>query len=291
MNLNLRAVLSAGLALALAVIATVSHGATIPVSGTWVVTNGDDTISAATANTNSPQLQPGGTPTSVSGNTVQSGFPTVTLANVGDYVEALGAVDLTRESATQLTNPNRLNTQIRIGFFNDPLPPSPTESAADSGYIAEYATGSPAANLRELNGTAANVFSGGANTSIIGSAGADPEGDSFSGTPVAANFVFRLTRIAGNQVELSGRFFGTTLDDPLDNNYLQVFPVTADTPNAAFNFSLNRIGVLIGGNTDAVAAGLRNVRIRSNLIVPEPASWLLGMVALMGGVFARRRQG
>jgi PEP-CTERM motif len=79
---------------------------------------------------------------------------------------------------------------------------------------------------------------------------------------------------------------GVTVD-PLDNDYLQEFSILGHVPDASFNFDLNRIAFLIGGNADASAAGLQDVEISTN--VPEPASLLLGLASVAAGLFVRRR--
>jgi hypothetical protein len=285
--------------MATALLMSQSHGGTIPVNGTWVVTNGDDTVSGGTANTNSPVLAPGGTPTSVSGNTIQSAFSTLSLANVGDFVEAKGTINLVR-GGTQLANANRLNDQLRVGLFHATANPVSGTTVGNNGdpfgFIAEYGTtGFPGlttqGELRGLIADQANPFSGGAATPVIApNAGADPEGNFLSGTPVAANFRFRITRGAGNTVNLTGEFSGMTVD-PLDNDYFQQFSLVGHAPHATFNFTANRLAVLIGGNADATGASLSNVRIRSNLIIPEPASWLVAVGLVLGAALLYRRPG
>jgi hypothetical protein len=286
MNLIKGKTSAATLGVAMLLFAGQSHGAMMPVNGTWVITNGNDTVTAGTANTNSPVLAPIPADVSVSSNTIQSPFPLLSLANVGDFVEMQGTVNLVRNA--QLTTANRLNDQIRIGLFHATAAPTAGSSGDPRGFIAEYGTGSPAGEIRGLIATQANPFSGGAGTPVIAGAGADPENKFLSGTPVSADFVFRITRAAGNTVNITGSFSGVTVD-PLDNDYLQAFSVLGHSPDPSFNFTLNRAAFLIGGNADAIGASLSNVRLRSNLIVPEPASWLLsiGIFAFVG--LLRRR--
>jgi hypothetical protein len=258
------------------------------INGPWVVTNGNDSIDPVTANTNSPVLVPDNLVTPVvNSNTIQSAFPTITLTNPGDYVEASGSISLVRTA--NLATANRLNDQLRIGLFHAPAAPSTGVSGDPRGFIAEYGTGSPAGDIRSLIATQANPFSGGAATPVVATpAGADPEGHTLTGTPVVANFVLRLTRQAGNTVDITGNVSGVTVD-PLDNDYLQAFSVLGHIPDASFNFTANRIAFLIGGNADASGGGLLNVQVTTN--VPEPASWLLGSGLALAGATTRRRGG
>ena len=255
-----------------------------PITGTWVVTNGNDIIAPGTENTNSPALAPIPPDTSVVSNTVQSAFPTITLTDPGDYVEARGTIDLVRTSG--LTTANQLNDQLRLGLFSAPAPPTAGASGDPRGFILEYGTGSPVSEVRALIATQANPFSGGAGTPVIGLAGADPEGHTLTGTPVAANFIFRVTRQAGNTVDLTGSVTGIT-QDPLDNDYLQQFSILGHSPHASFNYDLNRIAFLLGGNAGATEAVFRNVQVRTN--VPEPATALVGLAALVAAAFTRQR--
>lgn len=269
-------------------------GGTIAVNGPWVVTNGTANVVGAT--TNSPTFNPVSPATLLPGLTVQSAFPasigTISLANDGDYLEAEATYQLVRNPTNQsfLTNQNRLNVQMRIGLFDAPAAPTTGSSGSPRGFIAEYGAGG-SADVRGLVATQANPFSGGAGTPSLGSgsAGSDPEGNFLSGTPVEAHFVFRITR-NGSNVNLTGKITGETVD-PLDNDYLQQFSIIGHTPHASFDFDLNRIAFLIGGNIEATTATLANVRIRSNLIVPEPASWLLCLSASLAAVVVRRRRG
>jgi hypothetical protein len=213
------------------------------------------------------------------------------LASAGDYVELTGSFNLTRVgTTTNLASLSRLNDQLRVGLFGAPAAPGEGASGAPRGFIAEYGSAAIGADgeLRGLIATQANPFSGGAATPVIALAGDDPEGNGISGTPAAVNFVFRITRQAGNTVNLTGNFSGVTVD-PLDNDYLQAFSVLGHSPDPSFNYQLNRVAFLIGGNADTASGGLLNVQVTTN--IPEPATCLLAVGALVGCVLIRRRTG
>jgi hypothetical protein len=219
---------------------------------------------------------------------VESPFQTLTLANAGDYVEVSGAFSLVRVgSAANLTSLSRLNDQVRVGLFGAPAAPGEGASGAPRGFIAEYGSAAIGADgeIRALIATQANPFSGGAATPVIALAGDDPEGNGISGTPAVVNFALRVTRRPGNTVDLTGNFSGVTVD-PLDNEYLQSFAVLGHSPDPSFNFQLNRIALLIGGNADTVSGGILNARVTTN--IPEPAACALGLAAVAGCALLRR---
>jgi hypothetical protein len=255
-----------------------------PVIGPWVITAGNDTI--VNGNTNSPSLTPGPTvgDTSVSGNTVEAPFTAISLTDPGHYIEMTGSFNLTRNA--NLTSISRLNDQIRVGLFSASSDPVTLNSFNPRGIIAEYGDAEAGADgeIRALVNDNANPFAGAA-TTVIAIAGTDVGDDGFSGADVTINFVLRLTRQAGDTVDITGNFNGIT-EDATDDDYLQDFAILGHAPASSFSFSLNRAAFLVGGNADATAATLQNIDVTTN--VPEPTA--IALLALGGTGLAMRRR-
>jgi hypothetical protein len=259
---------SAILALALVAPASIIQAATFttPVTG-WIIHNGTSTV--------------GGTPsapTFTAGDniTAMAPFPTTTLVNDGDFVEATTTLTMNTRTGTGI---NTLNTQLRFGLFDDSV--NAGVSAADFpniGFIIQYsnlAAGGPINEQQSLTQT--NPFTSPAS---IGNGTQDAGADSIQGAnPGPVTFTLRLTRNAG-KLDLTGSISGT--DSVSTNPYLANYSVTGYSSTnfpSGGSFTFNRLGLFLGDNVNAASASLANSSYTSN--VPEPTS--LALVASLFG--------
>jgi hypothetical protein len=94
----------------------------------------------------------------------------------------------------------------------------------------------------------------------------------------------------GGKLDLTGSVSGT--DSTTSNAYLSNYSVTGYT-SANFasggSFTFNRLGLFLGDNADATNGVLTNSSVTTNDVVPEPASLVLLMSAVAGGLCWRKR--
>ncbi|HEX3602393.1 MAG TPA: hypothetical protein VHU84_19720 [Lacipirellulaceae bacterium] len=264
-------------ALALVAPASLAHAGTVPVTG-WIVHNGTSTVGGTAA-----------APTFTAGDniTVMAPFSDVTLANDGDFVEATTTLTMNTRTGTGI---NTLNTQLRLGIFDDSV--NGTVTAGDIpniGFIIQYsnlAAGGPIAEQQSLTQT--SPFT---SPVTIGAGVQDSGGDSIQGAnPGPVTFTMRLTRNAG-KIDLTGSISGT--DSVSTNPYLSTFAVSGYSSTnfpANGSFTFNRIGLFMGDNVNAASASLANSSVTTNDVVPEPTSLMLVIGIAAGGVLLPKRR-
>ena len=226
---------------------SMTHAATMPVTG-WIVHNGTSTVGGTASN-----------PTFTAGDniTVMAPFSDVTLANDGDFVEATTTLTLNNRSGT--VTANTLNTQLRFALLDDSV--NGTLSAGDFpnvGFTIEYGNGAggnnPQAREQEsLTQTAPFVSPTSINNGTLGCE--RPFNSRGQSGPVT--FSIKLTRNAG-ALDMVGSISGI---DTGDSNapYLSTFGWTGHAStnfplNGAFTF--NRLAVFMGPNANAESASL-----------------------------------
>jgi hypothetical protein len=264
-------------ALALVAPATLVHAGTVPVTG-WIVHNGTSSVGGTA-----------GAPTFTAGDniTVMAPFSDVTLANDGDFVE--GTTTLTMNTRTG-TGVNTLNTQLRLGLFDDSV--NGTLSASDFpniGFIIQYSNVAAGGLINEQqNLTQISPFTSPTN---IGNGSQDSGADSIQGAnPGPVTFTMRLTRNAG-KIDLTGSISGT--DSVSTNQYLSSFAVSGYSSTnfpANGSFTFNRIGLFLGDNVNATSASLANSSVTTNDVVPEPSSLVLAIGIAVGGMLLPKRR-
>jgi hypothetical protein len=213
------------------------------------------------------------------GEMFDSPFPTITLANPGDKIKFTGNVRLqgTVNSAATSGTPR---TQFRFGLFDgDEVGPD------DNGWVGYVMTnrhgnaGTPAGSITRKNVGNTNVYlstTAGA-SSLVSQQGDGTAASLFQDSLYA--MAMTIERI-GNDLQISASLTGA-------NGYSHVLNVLDTSASTLGTYTFDHVGFLLGGNLDTDRAVFSNLTIA----IPEPASWLLGIVALMGGVFARRRHG
>lgn len=243
-------------------------GATIPVTN-WAVLVGTSTVTDGS--TNSPTFAP------ADGIQVAGGFDTVNLAD-GDFIQGKVSVEFDRTSS------GGMGDNVRIALFREHGGGNPT-AGDGTGYSGiSFALQHSLRDHR--NPVRAQPFSSGgsgAPTVIVNPAGTDPEGDTVSGQNVTLDFTLNIIR-DGNALDISG-----TISDGAD--YSQSFTVEDYVPDTSFMtgiytgtdvFSWNRMAFLFAAAVDGTSVQVVNARVRSNLIIPEPSSALLMIVAMAG---------
>lgn len=256
--------------------ASVIHAAPVPITG-WLVHNGTSTVGGTADN---PTFTPG------SNLTLMAPFSDVTLANDGDFVEI--TTTLTMNSRTANTGVNGLNTQLRLGLFdNNTGVALAAGDAPNVGFTMEYTNAAAGGLMREqTSASQTNPFTSPPNT--LGNGAQDSGGDSIQGAnPGPVVFDLKLTR-NGGKIDYVGFISGT--DAVSGNPYLANFNASgysSTTFPANSSFAFNRIGLFLGGNVAATSAALGNSSVTFGT-VPEPASILLVSSAVVGLLVKRR---
>ena len=254
--------------------ASLARAAVVPISG-WLVHNGTSTVGGTSD-----------TPTFTAGDniTLMAPFADSTLTNDGDFIEVQTTLTMNTRTGTGV---NTLNTQIRLGLFDDSV--NPTLTAADKpnlGFTMEYSNVAAGGLIREQSdGTQTNPFNSPPTTIANGTQ--DSGADSIQGAnPGPVTFDLKLTRDAG-KIDIAGTISGT--DAVSGHPYLANFNAagyssTTFPANGAFTF--NRIGLFLGDNVNAASASLASSSVATGT-VPEPTS--IAMVVGMVGLLATRR--
>ncbi len=268
--------------LALVALTTNARASTIPVTG-WFAHNQSSPVTVITNdNTNSPTFTPADQALTVLGT-----FPSINLANDGDFIKA--SMTLEWGNRTGNTGVNALNTQLRMGIFSGPNGPVTSQDIPNVGVFVTYANNvaAQATNrvLRELTSTTnVNPFSGTANISDPSTEDAD--GDSIQGAnPGPVYFEMVFTRNAG-KLDITSQISGT--DSVSGRPFLTNYAKTGYDP-VNIGTAFNRVGFFWGNNSDTPAATLSNVNIETN-VVPEPMSLFIALAALAGGTVVMRRR-
>jgi hypothetical protein len=265
------------IALLISALASMTHAATIPVTG-WIVHNDGATGGTTVGGTASmPTFTPG------DNSTLMAPFTDVTLASDGDSIEATTTLTMNTRTGTGI---NTLNTQLRFALLDDSV--NGTVTAGDFpnvGFTIEYTNAAAGGLAREQESlTQASPFN---SPTSINNGTQDASAGSIQGAdPGPVTFNIKLTR-NGGALDMVGSISGT--DSVTSLPYLANFGWTGHTStnfplNGAFTF--NRIAVLLGGNVNAASASLSDSSVT---VVPEPASLVLATGLALGGVFVRKR--
>ena len=284
MKLKLRTGLAICMALAVACAADGSRAA-ILVSGPWDVattnppgTQGNGPIT--NANTNGPTVGDN-TSNSAAGEMIDSAFPAVTLANVGDKIIFTGNVALagTVNSAATSSTPR---TQFRFGLFD-----GDDVGLDDNGWVG-YSMSNKHGNAGTPAGTLARKSVG--NTTIYLSATGQTSLATVQGDGTAASLFHDATYAMNLSIErdaLGGLLISATLTG--SNGFSET--LSATDANAGLNgtYTFDHLGFLLGANLGTDQAVFSNLQI-STPTIPEPTTLALGVASLMGGVLTRRRR-
>jgi hypothetical protein len=252
---------------------SMATGGTVPVENWVVVVDGGDATTVTDGTSNSPTFMP------ADQDQIVGGFDTVSLAD-GDFIK--GDVSLTLDR----TASGGMGDNVRFALFREDGGGNPT--AGDGlGYTGvSFALQNALRDHR--NPARAQPFSSGGSGApavIINPAGVDPEADSVTAQNVTLHFTMTITR-DGNALDISG-----SITDGAD--YTQSFTVDNHVPDSSFTtdvYSWNRMGFLFANAVNGNSASLDNARVRSNLIVPEPASAMLMVIAMAGCISIRRNR-
>lgn len=264
---------TASLGCAALICGAAANATTIPVTG-WMVHNGTSTVGGTAA---APTFTP------ADNATLMAPFADVTLANDGDFIE--GTTTLTLNARTANTGTNSLNTQLRFALL-DSTTAAPTPSDFPNvGITMEYTNTAAGGLIREQSSTTqTNPFT--SPPGNIGNGTQDANAGSIQGAnPGAVTFDYKFTR-NGGKLDLSGTISGT--DSVTGNPYLAPFMFngwSSATFPAGGSFTFNRMAVFLGPNVDATSASLTNSSVT---VIPEPASWVLGSLAIGGLLISRR---
>jgi hypothetical protein len=273
------------LALAVAAFGQSAPAATIPVTG-WGLHNklGADTatIAAGTETTSSPLFD-------VSGDKDNSAFmgrfSNISLANNGDFLELNATLTMTGRTAS--TGAAGLATQLRMGLFNGPNAAVAQDDVSNLGFFMVYSNNAQAANghraLRVQSNAAETLPLPGSTAINIASGTADAGDDNIQGAnPGPVAFKLRITR-NGALLDFDGSISGT--DAVTLNPYLSDYDLTG-YDGSAVGFDFDRVGIFLGPAVNTATAQLSNVTITTN--IPEPASWSLAALALLGVKMGRK---
>jgi hypothetical protein len=254
-------------------------GSMLPATN-WVLHNqlGADTptIAAGTESTNSPLFDVDANKDNAA---FMGRFTSVNLANNGDYLEVNATLTLTGRTGS--TGAAGLATQLRMGVFNGPDAAVAINDIPNQGFFTVYANNAQAANghraLRAQTSATETLPLPGSNTINIASGTADAGDDNIQGAnPGPVAFKLRITR-NGGLLDFDGSISGT--DSVTGNPYLSDYDLIGHDPGA-IGFAFDRVGIVLGPNTNAPSAQLSVVIITTN--IPEPGSWALAAVALGG---------
>jgi hypothetical protein len=270
------------LVVAFVALANASYAAIIPVTG-WVAHNQSSPVTLITNDTtNSPTMTPADQALTVMGT-----FPSVNLANDGDFIKL--SLTLQMSNRTGNTGVNALNTQLRMGLFKGPDGAVTSLDVPNVGAFVTYANNVVAQEvnrkIREQgNASSVNPLS---NTADISDPSTqDVDGDSIQGAnPGPVYFELVFTRNAA-KLDLMAQISGT--DSVTTRPFLINFSKTGYDP-VNFGFTYNRAAFFFGNNTDAPAATLSNVNVETN-VVPEPASLFLAIAAIAGSIMNTSRR-
>jgi hypothetical protein len=255
-----------------------------PITGPWTNATGQGDGPIHFSNTNFPIVgdlvdDPVTSSNTADGEMFDSPFPAITLANPGDKIKFTGNMRL-QGSVNSAATSGTPRTQFRFGLFDgDEVGPD------DNGWVGYYMSnkhgnaGTPAGTLarKPVGNTSAYLSATGQNSL------ASVQGDGTAASlfhDALYNLAMTIERNLAGELLVSATITGS-------NGFSQTLNVTDTTASTLGAYTFDHVGFLLGGNLDTDRAVFSNLTIA----IPEPASWLLGMVALLGGVFARRRQG
>jgi hypothetical protein len=182
------------------------------------------------------------------------------------------------------TGTNFLNTQLRFALL-DSTTAAPTPSDFPNvGLTMEYTNTAAGGLMREQSSaTQTNPFT---SPTTMGHGTQEANAGSIqAANPGAVTFDYKFTR-NGGKLDLSGTISGT--DSVTGNPYLAPFTFngwSSTTFPAGGSFTFNRMAVFLGPNVDATSATLTNSSVTT---IPEPASWMLGSLAIGGLLLGRR---
>ncbi len=269
--------------LAIVASASLAPAATIPVTD-WVVHNSVSPVTVDNATTNSPSFTVADVATNNDIMSVMAPFPSISLANNGDYIKLTTTLTMANRLSTS-TGTNFLNTQLHFGLFNGPAGAVAASDSPNNGFIAQYAN-SNQGHLKVFEHANANVdpFAGATQIGDVlsGNVVVDPENDAISGANPSAYFEMTLTRNGAN-IDITGQISG--------GNYLSTFSIPAyssTTFPSGGPFTFNRVAFFLGNNVNAQdGSTFADVTVETN--VPEPASSLLVIGFAVGGLLIGRR--
>lgn len=246
------------------------------ITGPWTSAQGDGPIS--NANTASPTVGDGSAD-SAAGETFHSAFPAITLANSGDKIVFDGKVRLTG-TVNSPANGGSPRTQFRFGLFQD-------DGGADTegwvGYLLSNIHGDPGGPSATL--TRKNVGNTGLYISTTGNDGQRTHLNSAQGDGTAASlfhddlYTMKMTvERSGNDLLVSASLNGA-------NGYTHSLSHTDTDAFTRSTYTYDRVGFLLGNNLATDQAQFHGLSIS----IPEPASWVLALAGLIGGLRMRRR--
>jgi hypothetical protein len=231
-----------------------------PITG-WAVHNGTSTVGGTPA---APTFAP------ADNLTLMAPFNDIQLANDGDFVEVTTTLEMNDRTAN--TGTNALNTQLRVGIFDGPAGAVGFEDTPNLGYIIEYSNLAAGGLIREQ--TNAGQISPFTSPTNIGN-GSAPTGNITGANPDPVTFTLILTRTLG-ALDLTGSIVSSAYSGSF-----------SDTGNLGA-YTFNRIGLFLGPNVDATDIVLTSSSVRTN--VPEPATYALAALAVLGGFALKRRE-
>jgi hypothetical protein len=211
---------------------------------------------------------------------IYSPFTEVTLANTNDFIKFTGEVKI-QGAVVSAIDSGTPRTQFRFGLFEDN---GSANNTGWRGYLMtnSHGNGSPNGSISRKNNTnTSNPMSTTGATSLASTPG--------NGTPFqddTFSLSMTITRLANGDLNIAGSITGT----PAVTNFSQ--SLSGVSPAASVgSYTFDRLAFLLGGNLNADRGAFSRLRITSNLIVPEPGSLVLALVAALGLAAFRRERG
>jgi hypothetical protein len=252
-----------------------------PITGPWTNATGQGDGPIHDANTNHPIVGDLVDDSSTNSNAADaemfdSPFPAITLDSSGDKIFFTGMVRLSGTVNSPATS-GTPRTQFRFGLFDgDEVGPD------DNGWVGYYMSnkhgnpGTPSGVLarKPVGNTSAYLSVTGQN--VLASVQGDGTAASLFNDDTYSMMI-EIERIV-NDLKITATLTGA-------NGFSQTLSALDTTASTLGTYTFDHVGFLLGNGLDTDRAAFSKLTV----FIPEPASWLMGLGALIGGVFARRR--
>jgi hypothetical protein len=258
-----------------------TNGRAGPITDFFSLKASPATTLSGTGNTDDPVL--GTLSTTAEGSRMMDYFPARTLTNVGGKIKLKFSVDFADNMAAMGNGSDNFrfalydrNGEAQEATNSNHATTGTANTDAFRGYWFGVDTNPNATGvqgtIRERSGTGGNMdpFAN-ASATLVGAPGGTAVpfalGQTYTGTML-------LTLTGLNEITVTGSFSGNGGSNTF--SFVDTTPVTK---------TYSVVGFLNGGGLSA-----DQVRFHDVTIVPEPASWALGLVTLLGGLLVRRQR-
>lgn len=250
-----------------------------PVIGPWINATGQGDGPIMNANTASPTVGDG-TANSADGEMFHSPFAAITLANTGDKAIFTGSVILSGTVNSPATS-GTPRTQFRFGLFQDDGDGDHLEWVGYYMSNKHGNAGTPSGVLvrKPVGNTSAYLSVTGQSTAMASVQGDGTAASLFNDDTYSMNLTIERS---GNDLLVSATLTGA-------NGFTQSLNGTDTTASTLGTYTFDRLGFLIGGGLDTDQAQFSNLDVTFTP-VPEPATWAIGLMGLLVGMFVRHRR-